>query len=213
MDHGDFSRNSTPDRRRYFDQTGRYAYSRQPDAAMWAVCRLADCFVKLVPKSTLEDCLYGFYVILESALAKAVQQRLGIVFDTADDERDAMLARQFFIAAKASDHGFDQIFHDLYGGVPRCPGYSDDAWIPLLEILSGARLVRPSALQHPHFKQTEAVSLKIDEVEALWAPIVTADNWQPLAEKIAAIRNMRAALDGAALAATPQIYGGALSAD
>ncbi len=197
----------------YFDQTGRYAYGRQPDAAMWAVCRLADCFVKLVPKSTLEDCLYGFYATLESALAKAVQRRLGIAFDTTDDERDAMLARQFFTAAKASDHGFDQIFHDLYGGVPRCAGYDNDVWVPLLDILSGAHLVRPNALQHPHFKLTEAVSLTIDEVEALWAPIAAADDWQPLVEKITAIRTMRAALDGAAITAIPQINGGALSAN
>jgi uncharacterized protein YdiU (UPF0061 family) len=197
----------------YFDQSGRYAYGRQPDATMWAVCRLADCFVKLVPKSTLEDCLHGFYATLEAALAKAVQRRLGIAFDTADDERDAMLARQFFTAAKASDHGFDQIFHDLYGGVPRRAGYDDDAWTPLLDILSGARPIRPNALQHPHFKQTHAVSLTIDEVEALWAPIAAEDNWQPLAEKITAIRSMRAALDGAAITAIPQINGGALSAD
>jgi len=197
----------------YFDQTGRYAYGRQPDAAMWAVCRLADCFVKLVPKSTLEDCLHGFYATLESALAKAVQRRLGIAFDTTDDERDAMLARQFFTAAKASDYGFDQIFHDLYGGVPRCAGYDNDVWVPLLDILSGAHLVRPNALQHPHFKQTEAVSLTIDEVEALWAPIAAADDWQPLVEKITTNRTMRAALDGAAITAIPQINGGALSAN
>ena len=197
----------------YFDQTGRYAYGRQPDAAMWAVCRLADCFVKLVPKSTLEDCLHGFYATLESALAKAVQRRLGIAFNTTDDERDAMLARQFFTAAKASDHGFDQIFHDLYGGVPRCAGYDDDVWVPLLDILSGAHLVRPNALQHPHFKLTEAVSLTIDEVEALWAPIAAADDWQPLVEKITAVRTMRAALDGAAITAIPLINDGALSAN
>ena len=194
----------------YFDQTGRYAYGRQPDAAMWAVCRLADCFVKLVPKSTLEDCLHGFYATLESALAKAVQRRLGIVFDTTDDERDAMLARQLFTAAKASDHGFDQIFHDLFGGKARSVGYDDDVWVPLLDILSGAHLVRPNALQHPHFNETKAVSLTIDEVEALWAPIAAADDWQPLVEKITAIRTMRAALDGAAVTAIPQINGGAL---
>ena len=197
----------------YFDQTGRYAYGRQPDAAMWAVSRLADCFVKLVPKSILEDCLHGFYATLESALAKAVQRRLGIAFDTKDDERDAMLTRQFFTAAKASDQGFDQIFHDLHGGVPRCAGYDDDLWAPLLDMLSGARLVRPNALQHPHFKQTKAVSLTIDEVEALWAPIATEDDWRPLAKKITAIRTMRAALDGAATTAIPQIVGGPVSTD
>ena len=197
----------------YFDQTGRYAYGRQPDAAMWAVCRLADCFVKLVSKSKLEDSLYGFFATLESALAKAVQRRLGIVFDTADDERDAMLARHFFAAAKISENGFDQIFHDLYGGTPRCSGYDDDVWVPLLEIVSGARLIWPNALQHLHFKQTKAVSLTIDEVEALWAPIAAADDWQPLAAKVADIRTMRAALDGTAITAIPQIYSGALSSD
>ena len=197
----------------YFDQTGRYAYGRQPDAAMWAVCRLADCFVKLVPKSTLEDCLHGFYATLETALAKTVQRRLGIAFDNADEERDAMLARQLFTAAKASDNGFDQIFHDLFGGKARSAGYDDDVWVPLLEILSGAHLVRPNALQHPHFNETEAVSLTIDEVEALWAPIAAADDWQPLVEKITAIRTMRAALDGEAITAIPQINGGALSAN
>ena len=98
----------------YFDQTGRYAFGRQPDAAMWAVCRLADCFAQLVPKTTLEDRLVGFYTTLESAVAKAVQRRLGITFDTTDGKRDAMLARQFFAAAKVSDYGFDQIFLNLY---------------------------------------------------------------------------------------------------
>ena len=86
-------------------------------------------------------------------------------------------------------------------------------WVPLLDILSGAHLVRPNALQHLHFKQTEAVSLTIDEVEALWAPIAAADDWQPLVEKITAIRTMRAALNGAAITAIPQINGGALSAN
>ena len=124
-----------------------------------------------------------------------------------------MLARQFFTAAKASDYGFDQIFHDLYGGAPRCAGYENEVWASLLNTMSGARLVRRNALQHPHFKQTEAVSLTIDEVEALWAPIVAADDWWPLAKKITAIRTMRAALDGTATITMPQIEGGAVSAD
>ena len=53
MGHGGFARFDPGLTAAYFDQAGRYAFGRQPDAAMWAVCRLADCFVKLVPKSTL----------------------------------------------------------------------------------------------------------------------------------------------------------------
>ena len=191
----------------YFDETGRYAYGRQPDAAMWAVCRLADCFVKLVPKSTLEDSLYGFYATLEAACATAIQRRLGIGFSNTDNERDAMVARQLFTAAKASDYGFDQIFHDLFGGVPRSADYHNDVWKPLLEILSAARPIRENALQHPHFEQNNAVSLTIDEVESLWEPIAMEDDWQPLTDKISAIRTMRAALNGEPITVIPQING------
>jgi uncharacterized protein YdiU (UPF0061 family) len=194
----------------YFDQTGRYAYGRQPEAAMWALCRLADCFVKLVPKNILEDRLEGFYQQLERALASAVQWRLGITFDDVDDERDAMLARQLFTAAKASAYGFDQIFHDLYGGIPRAAGYHGEEWQPLVETLSAAGLTRPDALQHPHFGQSLAVSLTIDEVESVWAPIAADDDWQPMAQKIAAMRSMRAALSGEAVTDMPKIIGGAL---
>ena len=197
----------------YFDQTGRYAYGRQPDATMWAVCRLADCFVKLVPKSILEECLRGFYATLETALAKSVQRRLGIAFDNTDEERDAMLARNFFTAARASDQGFDQIFHDFFGGKARSAGYESDMWKPFVEILSAARPICPDALQHSHFRQPTAVSLTIDELESLWAPIAAQDDWQPLANKITAIRTMRAALDDAAMTAIPQINGGPLLPD
>jgi uncharacterized protein YdiU (UPF0061 family) len=193
----------------YFDQTGRYAYGRQPEAAMWAVCRLADCFVKLVPKNILEDSLEGFYQQLERALAKAVQSRLGISFADVDDERDAALARQLFTAAKASAYGFDQIFHDLYGGIPRATGYHGDVWQPLVETLSAASLTRPDALQHPHFAQPRAVSLTIDDVESVWAPIAANDDWQPLAEMIAAIRRMRAASSGEDVTDMPKIISGA----
>jgi uncharacterized protein YdiU (UPF0061 family) len=194
----------------YFDQTRRYAYGRQPEAAMWAVCRLADCFVKLVPKNILEDRLEGFYQQLERALASAVQYRLGITFADVDDERDAVLARQLFTAAKTSAYGFDQIFHDLYGGTPRAAGYHGDDWQPLFETLSAASLIRPDALQHPHFKQSRAVSLTIDEVESVWAPIMAHDDWQPLVEKIAAMRSMRAALSGETVTDMPKIISGAL---
>ena len=194
----------------YFDQNGRYAYGRQPQAAMWAVCRLADCFVKLVPKNILEDRLEGFYQQLERALASAVQYRLGITFADVDDERDAVLARQLFTAAKTSAYGFDQIFHDLYGGTPRAAGYHGDEWKPLVETLSAASLTRPDALQHPHFGQSRAVSLTIDEVESVWAPIATHDDWQPLTQKIAAMRSMRAALSGDTVTDMPNIISGAL---
>jgi uncharacterized protein YdiU (UPF0061 family) len=196
----------------YFDQTSRYAYGRQPDAALWAVCRLADCFVKLAPKAVLEERLSDFYPQLETALAAAVQWRLGIVFDRQDSQRDAALARDVFTAAKSSQLGYDQIFHDLYGGTPRRAGYDADIWAPVHDCLADARPVRPDALLHPHFQQDKAVSMTIDEVEALWAPIAAADEWRPLQQKLADIRRMRAALTGQPPSLLPEVVTGPAAA-
>jgi uncharacterized protein YdiU (UPF0061 family) len=180
----------------YFDQTGRYAYGRQSDAALWAVCRLADCFVKLVPQKDLEERLAAFYPLLEARLARQIQWRLGIVFDNDDAARDAALARDVFTAAKQSQYGFDQIFHDLYGGGARVSGYEDDYWQPVLDCLQDARPRNPAALDHPHFQSAKALSMTIDEVEAIWAPIAASDDWSLLADKIAAIHQMRKAYGG-----------------
>ena len=193
----------------YFDQTGRYAYGRQSDAALWAVCRLADCFVKLVPQKDLEERLAAFYPHLEARLAKQIQWRLGIVFDATDAQRDAGLARDFFNAAKHSQYGFDQIFHDLYGGAARVRGYDDDHWRPVLDYLQQSRPRNPAALDHPHFQSATALSMTIDEVEAIWAPIAASDDWSRLSEKIAAIHQMRHAYGGDATMPLPIIIDGA----
>ena len=37
----------------YFDQQKRYAYGRQPEAALWALCRLADCFQTILDAEAL----------------------------------------------------------------------------------------------------------------------------------------------------------------
>jgi len=195
----------------YFDQTGRYAYGRQSDAALWAVCRLADCFVKLVPQKDLEDRLAAFYPMLETRLAKQMQWRLGVVFDEDDPARDAALARDIFGAAKQSQCGFDQMFHDLYGGKARVDGYDDDCWRPVLEALQAAKPRNPAALDHPHFQSAKALSMTIDEVEAIWAPIAASDDWSLLSDKIAAIHQMRHAYGGDSALPLPSIIGGTIA--
>ena len=59
-----------------------------------------------------------------------------------------------------------------------------------------ARHRREDALAHPYWRDAEPQSMLIDEVESLWAAIAGADDWQPLAGKVAAIRRMGEALGG-----------------
>ena len=177
----------------YFDNTGRYAYGRQADAALWAVCRLADCFIRFADKDVIEERLRGFFPLMEASLAQHLQWRLGVTLD--DQTQAPALCRQFFTAAKASKRGFDQIFHDLYGGSDRVGSYATDDWKPVLDMLAAAKPIHD--MSHPYFARADAVSMTIDEVEAIWAPIADADEWSALTRKIDDIRAMRAALSGA----------------
>ena len=177
----------------YFDNTGRYAYGRQADAALWAVCRLADCFIRFADKDVIEERLGGFFPLMEASLAQHLQWRLGVTLD--DQTQAPALCRHLFTAAKASKLGFDQIFHDLYGGSDRVGGYANDDWKPVLDMLAAAKPIHD--MSHPYFARAGAVSMTIDEVEAIWAPIADADDWSALTRKIDDIRAMRAALSGA----------------
>ncbi|MEK9583065.1 MAG: hypothetical protein VW174_08640, partial [Candidatus Puniceispirillum sp.] len=107
--------------------------------------------------------------------------------------------------------GFDQMFHDLYGGKARVDGYDDDCWRPVLEALQAAKPRNPAALDHPHFQSAKALSMTIDEVEAIWAPIAASDDWSLLSDKIAAIHQMRHAYGGDSALPLPSIIGGTIA--
>ena len=179
----------------YFDQTKRYAYGRQADAALWAVCRLADCFIRFADKGALEAELQKFFAMMEGSLARQIIWRLGLDVDgeradPSEKEYGASLCRALFTAARGSNIGYAQIFHDLYGGVVRRGDYSSPQWQEVRGLIEGQGIANPNSF----FEREQAVSLTIDEVEAIWAPIAQDDDWSSLNDKIADIRTMAAAL-------------------
>lgn len=180
----------------YFDQTSRYAYGRQADAALWAVCRLADCFIRFGDKEALEARLQDFFDMMETSLARQIIWRLGLVpradeGDAADKKaEEAALCRSLFTAARTSDFGFDQIFHDLHGGAVRRGDYTAPHWQELLALIGA----RQQSRTDPFFDRERAVSLTIDEVEAIWDPIARDDDWSLLSAKLDDIQTMGAAL-------------------
>ncbi len=52
---------------------------------------------------------------------------------------------------------------------------------------------RPERLEHPMFAAPEPEEMLIDEVEALWSAIDTADDWAPLQAKLARLEAAKAA--------------------
>ena len=168
----------------YFDQQGRYAYGRQSDAAMWALCRLADCFVEQVGKEALEGALKTFFSKLEQAMVSGFMRRLGI-----RHKNDVAIMRALLQAARQSACPFDQMFFDLYGGiVPDKAPYNEDVFKPYFEALAADGLEHAQSRDHSYFQSDDIASLVIDEVEGLWEPIAASDDWSAFEAKIEAIR-------------------------
>ncbi|MDA7792295.1 YdiU family protein [bacterium] len=178
----------------YFDQAGRYAYGRQADASMWAVCRLADCLVRFCDQELLEAALQDFYPKMEASLSAQISWRLG-VSPASDLDKGQELCRQFYNAARASQCGFDQLFHDFRGGRQRRGSYDPADIAGFCEILQDLGPITPK--DDAFFDREQAISMTIEEVEAIWSPIAASDDWSALYAKIDDIRLMGAALRGA----------------
>ena len=62
----------------YFDETGLYAFGRQPDALAFNLTRLAECLLPLGEQSGLEQALNTFWPAFQAAMWNAVLRRLGL---------------------------------------------------------------------------------------------------------------------------------------
>ena len=174
----------------YFDQTGRYAYGRQPSAAMWALCRLADCFVPIVDSEVLAETLSSFYTSIERNVARRVCWRLGV--EGTDDDA-SQLSALVFEAAKASQIGWDRLFHELYGG--HWPDkFADPAWRDSAELVKLADYAsslspRQTKTSVQAMRTAPLISLEIDVVERIWAPISASDDWSEFTQSLQDIRD------------------------
>ena len=70
----------------YFDETGLYAFGRQPDTLLWNLYRLAECLLALAPQSALEQALRAFEPALHREFTAALLRRLGL--QPAGNDRD-----------------------------------------------------------------------------------------------------------------------------
>jgi protein adenylyltransferase len=181
----------------YFDETGLYAYGRQPNALLWNLTRLAECMLPLAPQPALEQALLGFEPALHAAFAAALLGRLGL--DSEGPERDGTLAAAFWSFLNETRAPFEQAFFDWRGGLasaeraaagPAAAHYAADAFAPVRAALEGFRPSPAVRLDHPYFTHPTPCTMLIDEVEAIWAPIAEADDWSKFEAKRAAIGAM-----------------------
>ncbi|SCW82848.1 Uncharacterized conserved protein YdiU, UPF0061 family [Sphingobium faniae] len=170
----------------YFDESGLYAFGRQAEAIHWDAAQLAVSLRPLVEAEPLVEQMERFPALFEDALARRFCWRLGV----AGDGDTSVLAQAAVRGMVETGTEIDRFFHDWRGGVARAAErYADESWAPFGEVVSGFAAA-DGARDHGYWEDDAPCSMPIEEVEAIWSAIDRDDDWQPLYDKVAAIRRM-----------------------
>lgn len=184
----------------YFDETGLYAYGRQPDALFWNVTRLAECLLGVTDQPSLEKALAIFEPAIRREFTDAMLKRLGV--QSRGAVLDNELARALWIFLAETKAPFEQTFFDWFGGLasaeratrgPSKEFYSNPSFTVVRDALQDFLPRDGIDLGHPFFARSNACSMLIDEVEAIWKPIADSDDWSMFHTKLEAIDQMREA--------------------
>lgn len=186
----------------YFDQTGLYAFARQPEAVFWNLTQLAGCLKLVAEVEPLTDALNGFGPAYIRELRAAFLMRLGVLsLGEAADQRllDATLA---LLREGGAALRWEPLFFDWFGGFassaralsgPRARIYQGEAFDAFRFALMEHEPDRIARLEHPMFAAREPEEMLIDEVEAIWSAIDADDDWAPFEAKLARLEAARAA--------------------
>ncbi|QCQ99737.1 protein adenylyltransferase SelO family protein [Brevundimonas sp. SGAir0440] len=177
----------------YFDQTGLYAFARQPEAVFWNLTQLAGCLKLVAEVEPLADALNGFGPAYIRELRAAFLMRLGVhSLGEAADQRlvDTTLA---LLREGRAALRWEPLFFDWFGGFassaralsgPRAKLYQGEAFDAFRFALMEHEPDRIERLEHPMFAAREPEEMLIDEVEAIWAAVADADDWAPFQAKL-----------------------------
>jgi len=169
----------------YFDETGLYAFGRQAEAIHWDAAQLAVSLRPLVEAEPLVEQMERFPALFSEALTRRFCWRLGVA---ADGDASALVQAAVRGMVETGTE-IDRFFHDWRGGKARAAErYADECWAPFREVVGGFEANGDRT--HPYWTDENPCSMHIEEVEAIWSAIDREDDWQPLYDKIAAIRRM-----------------------
>jgi uncharacterized protein YdiU (UPF0061 family) len=174
----------------YFDHYGLYAFGRQAEALQWNLFQLGSALRLIAEVDELKGPLETYPQRYRAALSDAMLGRLGVRrLGPAEDEALVEAIQKALVGTQMDP---DRFFFDWRGGVRRGASpaehhYSHDAFTDFLALIPDFAAGAPS---HPYWSDDAPCTMLIDEVEALWAPIATHDDWTPLHTKLAAIRRM-----------------------
>jgi serine/tyrosine/threonine adenylyltransferase len=186
----------------YFDESGLYRFGRQPATAIWNLSQLASCLTLVCDVGPLEQALEGYEAAYRAAFRRKMMGMLGLRPGAEAD--DLALMKALFGWMGESRAAWPQVFFDWFGGAasearalsgPLGDLYRQPAFEPVRQGLLEHAPDRPERLGHAYFSASTPASLLIDQVEAIWDAIATADDWAPFQSHMDRVEQARQALD------------------
>ncbi len=168
----------------YFDHEGLYAFGRQAEAIHWNLGQLAVSLRLIRDAPPLIEALERFPALFQAALIRRFLWRLGVHSQGEDTDRALVEAAE---RAMISGIEIDTFFHAHRGGNTERKLTTTREILRLTEIL---QQYSPADNPHLYWQDEMPCSMHIEEVENIWNAIAQSDDWQPLNNKIAAIRRM-----------------------
>ncbi|MEL6378149.1 MAG: YdiU family protein [Pseudomonadota bacterium] len=193
----------------YFDQTGLFAYGRQPEAVGWNLAQLGGALSRIAPVEALTQSLSAYPTLYEQCAEKAFARRFGLSSFGQPENSDESPVMSLLKWTGETGASFEHVFFDWFarGGEvcsaqdesPQAGLYERQDFAPIRQALESGTPGPDAARAHAYFNRSAPVTLLIDEVEAVWAPIAQDDDWSAFEKKIADIRLMGEALGLAAM--------------
>lgn len=184
----------------YFDETGLYAFGRQPDTLAWNLTRLAECLVPLSSIEKLEPVLNTVWPTFRAELPRQMLRRLGL--QGRDVEQDGAFVTAIFGFLASSKAPYEQFFFDWRGGVlsmdraarsPSAEHYASESFHPVADLMEAYGPSKDVNLGHAYFTRETPRTMLIDQVETIWAPIADSDDWDLFQGALGEIALMREA--------------------
>ena len=170
----------------YFDESGLYAFGRQAEALHWNLGQLAVALRLVSEAPPLIAELERFPELYQQAVIRRFLWRLGVA------SRGAELDRQLVEAAERAMSRekipVDQFFYRHRHGDVGAPDAQGEYQMAFAKLLAGYRPIETS--RDTYWTDGRMCSMLISEVEDIWQAIADKDDWQPLHQKVAAIRAM-----------------------
>lgn len=188
----------------YFDQSGLYCFGRQPYSVLWNLHQLGGALQTAFPGLPVNDILETFSDDFTSEIHQRLLLRLNLKNPLEEPEAQRKLNVQLvtdifqFMSAEPTAL-YEQTIFDLHSGPqeerllrsPQTALYRSPHFAKLRDTLEMFEIADEKKEKHPYFAGSTACSLLIDELEDLWSPIATEDDWAPFERKLAEIRSFR----------------------